>query len=257
MTDLEELRATRLRRERRRRRQRRKRCLCMAIVLVVIATVTTVAIRAASTSEDEQEANPPVGDVGVIPISEVVPTGAVDEQAVFALTAEAGTTETADPKPAEGQMPEEPEEPGTDEEVVRALLEQGYISDEIPLSYEEQIYLRAACEEFETDYYIMLALIERETRFQNIPGDGGNSQGFCQIQKKWWSGLMDEIGTSDLTDPKDNFRTGCAIITKLSNTYGTIEDALTAYNTGSPGRSKYASGVLEAADGWRELLCQK
>lgn len=68
---------------------------------------------------------------------------------------------------------------------------------------------------------------------------------------------MDEIGTSDLTDPKDNFRTGCAIIAKLSNTYGTIEDALTAYNTGSPGRSKYASGVLEAADGWRELLCQK
>lgn len=232
--------------------------MCLSTALVVLLTATVLLSGAAHTGgEAEAEASPET--VGIIRKSGDEKAGLSQEQVTIAAATTASVV-AATRKPQDGSGESEVE---TDAEVpeedraIQALLAQGYISDEIPLSYEEQIYLRAACEEFETDYYIMLALIERETRFQNIPGDGGNSQGFCQIQKKWWSDLMDEIGTSDLTDPKDNFRTGCAIITKLSNKHGTIEDALTAYNTGSPGRSKYASAVLEAADGWRELLCKK
>ena len=62
---------------------------------------------------------------------------------------------------------------------------------------------------------------------------------------------MEEIGADDLTDPFDNFRTACAILASHIERYGSVEAALTAYNRGSPGHSKYASGVLANAEKWR------
>ena len=132
-----------------------------------------------------------------------------------------------------------------------ALVAQGYFREDLPLTYQEQDFLQSACEEFGVEYPLMLALIERETRFQNVAGDGGDSMGYCQIQERWWGWLMAEIGAEDLTDPQDNFKTGCAIISYLSGKYGNTRDALSAYNTGSPGKTEYASAVLEAAENWR------
>ena len=131
-----------------------------------------------------------------------------------------------------------------------ALVAQGYFREDVPLTYQEQDYLQSACEEFGVEYPLMLALIERETRFQNVAGDGGDSVGYCQIQERWWGGLMEEIGAEDLEDPQDNFRTGCAVMAHLSEKYGNTRDALSAYNTGSPGKTEYASAVLEAAEKW-------
>lgn len=124
-----------------------------------------------------------------------------------------------------------------------------YIED-IPLSYQEQEHLWNACQEFSVDYSLMLALIEQETNFRNVTGDGGDSIGYCQIQPRWWSGLMEEIGADDLTEPQDNFRTGCAIMAHLLEQYGTTEDALSAYNSGSPGPTVYAASVLSAEIEW-------
>lgn len=128
----------------------------------------------------------------------------------------------------------------------------GYYRDDVPLEYGLQDCLHLACQEFDVDYCVMLALIEKETAFQNIAGDSGQSKGYCQIQKKWWADLMDEIGAVDLTDPKDNFRTACAIIADHIEKYGKVEYALTAYNSGSPGTSQYATEVLEFAEKWRD-----
>lgn len=124
----------------------------------------------------------------------------------------------------------------------------------VPLSAELQAVLREACEEFDVSCPLMVALIEHETRFQNITGDGGRSAGYCQIQERWWRGLMDEIGADDLMVPKDNFRTGCAIISKLTARYDNVSDALSAYNTGSPGHRRYANAVLSAAEEWEAVL---
>lgn len=125
-----------------------------------------------------------------------------------------------------------------------------YIED-IPLTYQEQEHLWNACQEFGVDHSLMLALIEQETNFRNVTGDGGNSIGYCQIQPKWWSWLMEEIGADDLTDSQDNFRTGCAIMAYLVEQYGTTEEALSAYNTGSPDPTVYAASVLSAVEDWR------
>lgn len=125
------------------------------------------------------------------------------------------------------------------------MVEDTYLRDDIPLSYDLQCALYGACLEFEVDYELALAVIEQETRFQNVTGDSGDSQGYMQIQKKWWKGLMAEIGADDLTDPEDNFRTGCAILRQLMDKYGTVEDALSAYNTGKPGQTRYSRQVME------------
>lgn len=135
--------------------------------------------------------------------------------------------------------PEEPKTPGW------------YIED-LPLNQDLQEALWEACQEFGIDYALALAIIEQETNYSNILGDGGASVGFFQIQPRWWGELMERIGTGDLTDPVDNFRTGCAVLRELLLRYdGSVTDALTAYNTGHPGQSAYASAVMEAAKGWR------
>lgn len=137
--------------------------------------------------------------------------------------------------------------PAAEEPQERQLgpCEDTYLREDIPLDYATQMLLYGACLEFEIDYSLALAVVEQETNFQNVTGDDGASVGYMQIQQRWWGGLMEEIGARDLTDPEDNFRTGCAIIRKLMDKHGSVEDALTAYNRGKPGQSKYSRDVME------------
>lgn len=123
--------------------------------------------------------------------------------------------------------------------------EDTYLLEDIPLSYELQAMLYGACQEFEIDFDMALAVIEQETNFRNVTGDDGASVGYMQVQDRWWSGLMEEIGARDLTEPEDNFRTGCAILRQLLDKHGNIEDALSAYNTGRPGETRYSREVME------------
>lgn len=143
-------------------------------------------------------------------------------------------------------------DPDEDGNIELALLHQGYYRDDVPLTYDEQDFLQTACEEFGVDYPLMLGLIEHETNFRNIHGDDGKSAGYCQIQRRYWHGLMDEIGAKDLNDPYDNFRTGCAIMAQLIDRYGNVKDALSVYNSGHTGRNSYSNAVLEAAERWAE-----
>lgn len=128
---------------------------------------------------------------------------------------------------------------------------------DIPLSCELQDELYEACKEFGVEFFTMVALIERETKFTNVMGDGGESYGYCQIQPKWWYGLMNEIGATDLKVPKDNFRTGCAIMAKLLNKYGSVEGALVAYNQGyyNGYSTNYSRDIMANAKKYREEKC--
>lgn len=138
--------------------------------------------------------------------------------------------------------------------IEQALIEQGYYRDDIPLSYEDQDYLQTACNEFDIEYALALGVIEQETNFQNIMGDNGNSYGYMQIYAKWHRDRMAEIGANDLTDPYDNFRVGCHLLRELYDKYENWTDALTAYNTGSGGTSKYAASVLCNMEKWQNVL---
>lgn len=121
----------------------------------------------------------------------------------------------------------------------------------IPLEESIQVDLFDACEEFDVDPAILLALVEHETKFNNVVSSNGKWFGYCQIDPYWWTGLMNDIGASDLMIPKDNFRTACAILSILNEKYGNMRDALSAYSSGHPGDTKYARDILNAADKWR------
>lgn len=135
------------------------------------------------------------------------------------------------------------------EKIEAALYAQGYFRADVPLDAELQSQLRAACEESGVDYELMLAVIRKETGYQNLLGDGGDSYGYCQVQPKWHKARMARLGVTDLMDPFGNFRVACDYMAELLSRYN-VENALTAYNSGHPGHSAYARTVMGY---WEEL----
>lgn len=127
--------------------------------------------------------------------------------------------------------------------------ETGYRSD-VPLSIKEQGCLYAVCEETGVDYELALAIIKQETNFRNVTGDNGNSYGYMQIQPRWHQSRMERLGVTDLMDAESNFRVGCDYLAELLSKY-TVEEALTAYNSGSAGQSEYATSVMGYMEEYR------
>lgn len=144
---------------------------------------------------------------------------------------------------------DEVQEDMENEKIEAALVEMGYFRDDIPLDFETQACLRAACDESGVPFEMALAVIRKESTYQNITGDGGDSVGYMQVQPKWHQERMRRLGVTDLTQPLANFRVGCGYLAELMDKYPP-EEALTAYNSGKPGKSDYADTVLKY---WREL----
>lgn len=149
------------------------------------------------------------------------------------------------------------EEDFENEKIESALYENGYFRSDVPLDGDTQALLHSACEEAGITYELALAVIRKETGFQNVMGDNGNSYGYMQIQPRWHKERMERLGVTDLTDPYSNFRVGCDFLAELLSKY-TLEEALTAYNSGKPGKSEYATSVMNYMEeynydeGWDE-----
>lgn len=163
-----------------------------------------------------------------------------------------------------GQLDDEGEDPLEAEKIEAALLEQGYFSEAIPLSFENQDFLQTACREFDIPYSIALAMVERETQFQNVAGDGGESIGYMQVKPACHADRMELLGVTDLWDPYGNFRVGCSYLAELLGKYGDMDMALMAYNMG-PSRasrawergeyqSEYSREVIDRALYWEQVL---
>lgn len=135
----------------------------------------------------------------------------------------------------------------THQQVITEVIQENTIRlyDNISLAPELQELLWYACEETGCPYELALSVIWCETRFQNVNGDGGNSIGYMQIQPKWHEARIKRLGVTDLSDPLSNFRVGCDFLAELIDKYDSEEMALTCYNTGSPGKSNYATRVIE------------
>ena len=130
------------------------------------------------------------------------------------------------------------------------------IYDSIPMSSDLQKSLQEACEEFDVPYALALGLIDTESDFTNLIGDGGYSKGYMQIQQRFHSERMRNLGVADLMDPSGNFRVGLSLLSELKSKYGTWEAALTAYNRGHyPGYTTYyATSVLNDMHKWAKVV---
>lgn len=120
---------------------------------------------------------------------------------------------------------------------------------DIPLDPPTQRLLFNACQEFDVDYDLALAVIWRETIFQNLYAASEGSSGYMMIQERWVKKEMEELGATDLMIPEDNFRVGCYLLSDFIGRYG-VEGGLTRYNTGHSGSSWYANSVMEK---WMEF----
>lgn len=142
----------------------------------------------------------------------------------------------------------------TEQENIEAgLTESGYYRDDVPLPYDLQDCLHTACQEANSPYALALAVIEKETHFKNVIGDDGASEGYMQVQRKWHYDRMERLGVTDLSDPFGNFRVACDFLAELLGKYPT-QEALTAYNSGSPGYNRYSYDVMENYEKWKELV---
>lgn len=213
-----------VRNTRRRPRRRRRRYLGAGIVTLAAAALVTGVVACSLPTEEPPELQLPT-PVVAIPIESLEPTDL--------------------------QVWEE--DPYESEKIEQALVEQGYFRDDVPLSYEDQDFLHTACQESGVPYALALAVIERETQFQNLVGDDGASLGYMQVQERWHWDRMERLGVTDLMNPFGNFRVGCDFLAELLEKYPT-QEALTSYNSGSPGYNQYSYDVMANYEKWKELV---
>lgn len=231
------------RNERRRRRKRRaaaRKAALIALILAGMAFVST-ALNGGKGDTAKEELEPAEARLET---AELVKTSA--EHLIPEL-------ENVCIRPEESPSQKQEEDPMKPEDVVAELVAQGYYRDDVPLDYELQGHLHLACQEAGVPYALALAVIQKETHFQNLLGDDGASEGYMQVQRKWHYDRMERLGVTDLMDPAGNFRVGCDFLAELLGKYPT-QEALTAYNSGSPGYNKYSYMVMGYYEEWKELV---
>ena len=136
------------------------------------------------------------------------------------------------------------EDPMEAELIESALVEQGYFREDVPLSFEIQDTLHAACEANGIPYHVALGLIETESGFDPAAVSPSGCYGLVQLNPEYFpSGLS----------PTENIATGMEFLAYQLDRYdGDMGAALTAYNAGhDTGARGYASAVLEAAEKWQ------
>lgn len=156
------------------------------------------------------------------------------------------------------------------------LYESGFKYYQIPQEYIDeggcfpevvQAYLWCLCEERGINYYVVVALIERESRYQwDASGDNGNSKGYMQIYENWHKERMEAEGVTDLYNPYGNIRVGLNFLQELTGG-GVNADyhyVLMSYNMGES-RAKafyekgiysteYSTGILQRAQELQQEL---
>lgn len=192
--------------------------------------------------------------------------------AVAMACAAAGAEETTPPTPVALEpvsivTPEAGEDPMEAEKIEAALLEQGYFSDAIPLTYDLQDTMRTACEEYGCPYPLALAVAEVESNFDMEAMGAVGEVGVMQLnpgpENTYWINLQAETN-QDPTTPAGNIVCGVYLLgTHLVN-YEDPEKALMAYNMGPAGAlqaweagitsTEYTEKVMEAVNRWEAVL---
>lgn len=125
---------------------------------------------------------------------------------------------------------------------------EGFVYYELPEEYAEkgyfpekmQIYTRCLCKQYDVSYALVLAIIEHESGYVfDAAGDGGKSKGYMQIYEACHIDRMEKLGCNDLMNPYQNVRVGIDFLSYLLKKYGTVQDALAAYNYGEAGARKH------------------
>ena len=188
---------------------------------------------------------------------------------VMACAAE-GTDRTATPSPVaiigtqDTEGPTRGEDPLEAEKIEAAMLEQGYFSDAIPLTYDLQDIMRTACEEYGCPYPLALAVAEVESHFNMEAVGAAGEVGIMQLNPGPDGAYHAELEAAtglDPTTPSGNIAAGCYLLGKYMQEYGDANKAAMAYNMGVSGAENawaegiastdYSTAVVEAVERWK------
>jgi hypothetical protein len=125
----------------------------------------------------------------------------------------------------------------------------GFVYHDIPEEYQRaggcfpeelQMYTYALCQQYGVDYSLIVAMIEQESGYVfDKVGDDGNSFGYMQVYETAHTDRMERLHCTDITDPYQNVQVGIDYMAGLIGKYGTVRDALAAYNYGERGAREH------------------
>ena len=116
----------------------------------------------------------------------------------------------------------------------------------VSLSHEVQDVIFAECEKHGISPALVVAIIERESRYNTeAVGDKGKSFGLMQIKKICHEQRIEKLDCNNLFDPVQNVKVGIDYLAELKQKNGNIFWQLMAYNGGaSYADGKAAEGVI-------------
>lgn len=114
----------------------------------------------------------------------------------------------------------------------------------VPLSHDIQDHIFEVCDEYGIAPALVVAMIAQESDFrEGAVGDGGDSAGLLQVQRKWHQERMDRLGCDNLLDPYQNITVAVDYIAELKDINPDLYWVLMAYNSGMGNATKnMASG---------------
>lgn len=121
---------------------------------------------------------------------------------------------------------------------------------DVPLSYELQDVVFREAERWSVPPALILAMMDQESDYRTDVVSSTDDYGIMQINSINHPRLREELGITDFLDPEQSIACGAFMIGELLDKFdGDLHHALTAYNRGEGGASKYyrSNGTYETS----------
>ena len=115
----------------------------------------------------------------------------------------------------------------------------------VALSSDLTQYTLNLCSQYGVDSSVIFSVMYHESHFNAGATSGSGAQGLMQIIPRYSASRMAKLGVTNLYDPASNILVGIDLLAEYYHTYGSWNQALTAYRTGNAGNdSAYAATIL-------------
>ena len=115
----------------------------------------------------------------------------------------------------------------------------------VALSSDLTQYTLNLCSQYGVDSSVIFSVMYHESHFNAGATSGSGAQGLMQIIPRYSASRMAKLGVTNLYDPASNILVGIDLLAEYYHTYGSWNQALTAYRTGNAGSdSAYAATIL-------------
>ena len=124
----------------------------------------------------------------------------------------------------------------------------------VPMDAELQKHVYQVAEEYGLDWTLLMAIIQKESRFDPYAKSDSGDYGLMQINHINHGWLSVETGVHDFLDPRENVRAGAYMLSQLMSRYQDPQMALMAYNMGESGASWYWNQGIYTSAYSREVI---